>query len=682
MKISLLQFFSLPIDKSYKNVIMHKYETTSKKAFDANFSLLLGSKYNKILISTPNAHGINRTQNKIEFTLKYDYNILRNYNYVIIQDDNYDYYYYFIDSVEEINSDGAIHISCTWDAWANNLYYLNMQDYDVLTERRTTKDFEDYNETKLQVYNQKLCTNDGDISTTLKNYSLIDEDYEILWLRLTLDTEFEVSYLLGEEGDTEGNQGIPDFENVPSGSFMYLYRPLARFKKGLLYGFDSNNDNFILMGVNREFEIESPNELNEITFDFSSINTTYVLKADLTFNAPFKCNYYSNYTEIECYDSGYPKYYDFSAGFTKKMANGIFAYSEQLYTDYFENVSSANLDLIETLSLATGKDIIVSNKGSFDTYIRGANDFIKSDIPAINQKLTNEQIFKYWVNRLMFPYLKVRVNSKNYLNDVTPPHANFLFTISKRKTGEGFILSHNVYDYNRVEITSNKETIQMIQSNNTLPLTKSAYEIYTEYNASSIGIKEGLAALGSIISAIAFIAGAGKVSGAIEAYNLSAAGEAAITGAYVSQGIGSTVSAGRDYFYSDAQKRDARQQASKLSNSNFNSAIDLYVSDRVFINVEIPNENDDETLAIAKTVRKFGNCINCYHPLLSRIKEKFEYIKTVDCNVSWIPNNEDRAIINQIFNSGVHLWYSDNLQNDEQMNFYYYINLDYDIERS
>lgn len=677
MKITSLQFFSLPLDKTYKNVIMHKYNAATANAFNTNLKNMLASKYAYTLVNTPNSPGVNRTQNKIEFNITSDYSTIRNRNYVVITDKSSKIYFYFIDSVEELNSDSLLHIVASWDVWMNNLYYLNKQDYDVLTERRTTKDFEfdSANET-FKVYSKKICTNDGDIAARKKNFTLQSENYEILWLRISVDPELDKdTKLLLVESDNQYE--VPRNNKLVGGPCYYFYTPLMRFHKGLLYGQDLRNERFIF-SADSSLEISQSESIDAISIAFSDMDPTWVLKADLTFNAPFDCIYYNTETVIKCSAFGNPRRWRINETSHTRLANGIYCYSNDNNYEQIDTIG-AN-DLVEYDSYIN-RDVVKENLGNFLSYIKGKDFDNVRLLPNINEHLDDLKIFKYWVNRYMYPYLKVKINSKGNSIDIVPNHAIFSCNIYTKISGEGIILSHQTIDYNGDVIETNLDTMKAMQSNESLPLTKSAYEAYIQYNANSIAVKQSLAALGSIIGVASTFAGIPAYAGILGGAEMAKIGIALAGGAYATQGIGSAISAASGYFETNAKINDSKNQASILSNSNFSASLDVFKSDRVFISVEMPSSADDETLAIAKSVRKFGNCINCYHPLLARVKEKFEYIKTVDCNISWIPNIEDRAIINQIFNSGVHMWYSDNLQYDEQMNFYYYINLDNDIER-
>ena len=241
-----IELFKVPFDNSYKKVFdIDKKVVLLGYDYEKTFhDYVLSINYESIDISQPTISNIKRYNNNIIFTLKQNYFDIRNFNYISLKYNN-KYYFYFITSIVSENDNPvnpSVTITGEWDAWHNHLtdiYFHSITNSNTII--RAHEDRFVYSNNK---YSTTFYRNNNTKTFTEKelNYDtekgVYNDEYKMLWLRLTVADEFFTEYndkLNGtyykfEDKDPSYCTGIRPITNSNFRNVLYI--PISIYYKG------------------------------------------------------------------------------------------------------------------------------------------------------------------------------------------------------------------------------------------------------------------------------------------------------------------------------------------------------------------------------------------------------------------------------------------------------------------
>lgn len=195
-----IELFKVPFDNSYKKVFdinSIKGDIRPEKVF--HNEILLKTPLH-ISLQAPTVSNIKRYNNNIIFTIKDHYFSLRNYNYIALYYDE-EYYFYFITNIVSENDNPvnpSVTITGEWDIWHNHLtdmYFNNVINMNTIIRAHEDR-FEYSNYTYFTTFyrnnNTKTFTEKILNYDTTKN--VYNDEYKMLWLRVTVADEFFTQY--------------------------------------------------------------------------------------------------------------------------------------------------------------------------------------------------------------------------------------------------------------------------------------------------------------------------------------------------------------------------------------------------------------------------------------------------------------------------------------------------------
>ena len=195
-----IELFKVPFDNSYKKVFdinSIKGDIRPEKVFHNEILL---KTYHPISLQAPSVSMIKRYNNNIIFTIKDRYFNLRNYNYIALYYDE-EYYFYFITNIVSENDNPvnpAVTITGEWDIWHNHL--SDMYFNNVINMNTIIRAHEDRFEYSAHTYFTTFYRNNNTKTFTEKvlNYDtekeVYNDEYKMLWLRVTVADEFFTQY--------------------------------------------------------------------------------------------------------------------------------------------------------------------------------------------------------------------------------------------------------------------------------------------------------------------------------------------------------------------------------------------------------------------------------------------------------------------------------------------------------
>lgn len=552
-----------------------------------------------------------------EFTFKYDattFDFVRKCNWAIFTSINNEDYYYFITSYVVNDNFSAITIKLKWDAWTNNLMNItNNKDLNFIENRHIDDFYIDHDIVRTKNYStEEKEVNSHSIVLNHVGW----QRYNILYLRLWLDMENLKFVYETIESVIENYNGLIPTVN-PIGVINIPYAVVDSTTREIVDSAQIYN-----VGENQNLPFFYPSRLNTILENSTNYNliTPSILFADLTYHPQFKFTYsYNsinntltiNYTDDIHKVSEYYGFVQLKTG--TQLGNAIQGFCSPLeYTDtlfpkeYSPIIESLTYDLP---AIPYQSDYTTKSENNIDKYEPRIHQF---PFEYISYKYGENNIIirpKYNVKEL---YLTQRV--KNRIN----PH------ISLRYENEEKEYKY----YNGV-------------NNGTIPIAKDSLAEFLRNNSAQIIEKQmenlTLLAISTLSMNIPAIIGAGTKT---------------IVG-----GLRTGVQ-----LYDVNKAQDIYQIPSTFACDNMNYQDDL---------VRIYNTIADEKMhdEILKNFVLYGVNYQNTGKVSENTRNNFDFIKTSNCRLPNIKNNEDRKIIENAFDRGIRKWHIDTCYIEALKNF-------------
>lgn len=703
-----VELFKVPFDNTYKKV----FDINSRKTSDRPKTAF----YNEVLLKTTqyftvesNIINLKRYNNRIIFTISYSYFAIRQYNYICLNYLNNKYFYFITDIVSE--NDNAVNPSVTitgeWDIWHNNLNTIYSDaDYSDLVNinkiiygHRTA--YKNYNGDLRQIpyrnteeimfvkkkevftYKNVNTTTDVEIGNALK----------ILWLKLTVTDEFFTVY----NNKLNSQQSI-NVSNLQSGEVF----DSDSVKKGIRPITNSNFTNIIYIPYGVFYKGESveakiintlPNGTDAITAKYKPATDINVF-ANVKFNSeqyiigkiPVSTDIYDNIYRITN-EAGMTDYittieltyyspYKYTYTVREAPFDATIHVSTPIVklTDFFIGNESRDILTFGYIDSFTVKSNLVTNTYKFYSTVTDINDLNSYYFEFVkNYKIDlRESFMGRGVSKEVYRY--------SDSGGIIEPQ-QYLFPFSYYTiffNGDEYILQVPIKEY-----TSNYDGYAdlkceyriEIHTETSQPFFKLYFNDNLLFNGNKFLNNSGLVSYSKdASSSYAIRNGAQDISS--NALKTIASG---IKGGYVGglmSGIDNSVGLISKY-YDLSKTPDSPQNSSR-------SEDDIYIQDdiKIYKNTVIDSIIENEKL---KSCYIYGYDFISYDDLFKNHKFWWDYRKTINCNINIPLKNDEKEIIERMFNNGVHLFhinYGNNkyyVDYDMEINEKIYWNIDKDI---
>ena len=703
-----VELFKVPFDNSYKKV----FDINSRKPGDSPKTAF----YNEVLLKTTqyftvesNIINLKRYNNRIIFTISYSYFAIRQYNYICLNYLNNKYFYFITDIVSE--NDNAVNPSVTitgeWDIWHNNLNTIYSDaDYSDLVNmnkiiygHRTT--YKNYNGDLRQIpyrnteeimfvkkkevftYKNVNTTTDVEIGNALK----------ILWLKLTVTDEFFTDY----NNKLNSQQSI-NVSNLQSGEVF----DSDSVKKGIRPITNSNFTNIIYIPYGVFYKGESveakiintlPNGTDAITAKYKTAIDINVF-ANVKFNSeqyiigkiPVSTDIYDNIYRITN-EAGMTDYittieltyyspYKYTYTVREAPFDATIHVSTPIVklTDFFIGNESRDILTFGYIDSFTVKSNLVTNTYKFYSTVTDINDLNSYYFEFVkNYKIDlRESFMGRGVSKEVYRY--------SDSGGIIEPQ-QYLFPFSYYTiffNGDEYILQVPIKEYtsNYDGYTDLKCEYRIeIHTETSQPFFKLYFNDNLLFNGNKFLNNSGLVSYSKdASSSYAIRNGAQDISS--NALKTIASG---IKGGYIGglmSGIDNSVGLISKY-YDLSKTPDSPQNSSR-------SEDDIYIQDdiKIYKNTVIDSIIENEKL---KSCYIYGYDFISYDDLFKNHKFWWDYRKTINCNINIPLKNDEKEIIERMFNNGVHLFhinYGNNkyyVDYDMEINEKIYWNIDKDI---
>ena len=669
-----ITFFRVPFDNSYKKVFdINSIEDYGKPK--TVFYNLLG-KYTSHTIS-PNIINIKRYNNRIIFTVKDSVEKIRPYNYLVMSYDS-DKYFYFITDIVSENDNSQIPsttVTAEWDAWHNNLD--NIYDYSndlvdmnkiIYGHRNIYKDYNGelrqipYRNTDERMFVEKKevftyknvnTTTDVEIGNALK----------ILWLKLTVTDEFFTTYndkLNSQQSINVSN--LQDGEVFDSDSIIKGIRPIT----------NSNFTNIIYIPYGVFYKGESveakiintlPNGTDAIAAKYKPVLNFNVF-ANVTFNAeqyiigkiPVSTDIYDNIyritnkTGMTDYITTIELTYYSPYKYTYTVREAPFDATIHVLTpivkltDFFIGNESRDILTFGYIDSFTVKRNLETTTYKFNSTVTDINDlnsyyfeFVKNYTIDLRESYmghgVSQEVYRYadsggiiepQIKLFPYSYYTIYYNGDEYILQV--PIKEYSIEPNSNLKAEYRIEIHTETSQPFIKIYFNDKLL----FNGNIFLKNSGLVSYSKDATASYSIRNGAQDITSI--ALKTIA-SGVSGGYIGAIMSGVSGIASLTAKY----------------YDLSKTPDAPQHSTR-------SEDDIYIQDdiKIYKNTYIDTQIGKEKL---KKCYIYGYDFICYDSIFKNNRFWWDYKKTENCMINSLIRNDDKAVIERMFNNGVHMFH-------------------------
>ena len=688
--LTQIKFFRVPFDNSYKKVFDINSIEDNGKPKTIFYNLL--DKYTSYTIS-PNIINIKRYNNRIIFTVKDSAEKIRPYNYLAISYDT-DIYFYFVTDIVSENDNSQIPsttVTAEWDAWHNNLNDIYDYSNDLVDMNKIIYGhrniYKDYNGELRQIpyrnTDERMFTKKDEIFTyntpDLETHD-IGNIVKILWLKLTVTDEFFTTY--NKDLDVEQNisvESLPEkyildtarvewikgFRPITNSNFTnIIYIPYGVFYKGenikatiktnpigninqypkCVYKQGSESRTDIFSFPLAEYEIEKIPVLQDIYANIYRITnesgmTDYITTIELTYYSPYR------YTYV---------YYEA----TKDIDINFYAPMVKINNFFVGN----NDRPIITFGYGDKIEIKVKDKPITETEIAVIYNFShiyydNDDNKNYYNDIYNSYYFEFVKNYkidLRESYMGHGVSHEVYRNEnsggIIEPQIN-LFPYSYYTiyyNGDEYILQVPIKEYS-IETNSNLKSEYRIEIHmeTSQPFIKLYFNDKPLFNGNIFLKNSGLVSYSKDASASYSIRNGAQDITSIALKTIASGVSGGYVGAIMS-GVSGIASLTAKYY--DLSKTPDTPQHSTRSED------DIYIQDdiKIYKNTYIDEQIGKEKL---KKCYIYGYDFICYDSIFKNNRFWWDYKKTENCMINSLIRNDDKAVIERMFNNGVHMFH-------------------------
>lgn len=673
--LSKIEFFRVPFDNSYKKVFDINSVEDYGKPKTVFYNLL--KEYQSHTIS-PNIINIKRYNNRIIFTVIDRAEKIRPYNYLAISYDT-DIYFYFVTDIVSENDNSQIPsttVTAEWDAWHNNLNDIYDYSNDLVDMNKIIYGhrniYKDYNGELRQIpyrnTDERMFTKKEEVFTYKNANTTTDIEIgnalKILWLKLTVTDEFFTVYndkLKSQQSITVSN--LQDGEVFDKDSIIKGIRPIT----------NSNFTNIIYIpyGVFYKGESVEAKIINTLPNGTDAITAKYKLTIDninsfanVKFNAeqyiigkiPVSSDIYDNIYRITN-ETGMTDYittielsYYSPYKYTYIVREAPFDATINVLTpivkltDFFIGNESRDILTFGYIDSFTVKTGLTTNTYKFSSTI--------TDVNYLNSYYF-EFVKNYKID-LRESYMGHGVSHEVYRNEnsggIIEPQIN-LFPYSYYTiyyNGDEYILQVPIKEYS-IETNSNLKAEYRIEIHmeTSQPFIKLYFNDKPLFNGNIFLKNSGLVSYSKDASASYSIRNGAQDITSIALKTIASGVSGGYVGAIMS-GVSGIASLTAKYY--DLSKTPDTPQHSTRSED------DIYIQDdiKIYKNTYIDTQIGIEKL---KKCYIYGYDFICYDSIFKNNRFWWDYKKTENCMINSLIRNDDKAVIERMFNNGVHMFH-------------------------
>lgn len=637
MRISKVDLFKLPIDNSYTNVIdisdVGGLEKTKKRLYDTINSFYATDKQTFDGLS----RSIKRVGNSTLLTLPISYEDGRNYNYMIINDADGNYYFYFVTNIISEN-DSEVNPTATftleWDVWNNNIEQFKNVNNTIIKKHYDRVEFigsKPRPNFLVQFSNIDLPKNYKEIN--------IGERYLPLFAVFTLSeinsaNKFypsETIPVLDSEYTFTSSEGNKNFRIILCDGVS------NRYNKNVIYMLigmiDTNNNKYVSFeakGTDITFKgVDNIDYTYSRTFYFNDTTELYIPPSlspyinDISLS--FHCPYYYNI--------------DTDDGFTIEFPyNSLFAISDGALSKL--PIIAGDYVLYKTDTIAP-----VVYAPPYKT-----QEFITTDILDLTDYstyLNDKEVFTnpqkhFLIDPITYtpPFTSVFItyNNENFPLTVRDKNKTLFKIQTSLLTSQPNFKVINGGQYQTDEIVSGSSN-KFIRNSGYLSFGKNSIENYLLKNGGQIEINKLSSIIGTMVNIVKFGAG-------IYSSNPYLA---------ISGGLG-TINDVTKLMSIDASINDAQRTPDEwVTNSG---ECDIFYQDRIRFTMQFVDRSNPAFIQFMNGVYSQGYSFPSFDSPFKNSRLIFDYVKTSGCDLSPLSiNSNDREKLEEIFNRGVTKWH-------------------------
>lgn len=661
-----IQIFKTPLSRENVNVLSDESGETypviletfiSKFSYPAKQYLNLSNRALKF------------NDDNITLTIPEKYDEVFDYNYVEVIQNNREFYY-FVDRVESQNfsSTPATTLYCSMDYWGTFYDQIVHGDYDRSQEvvRKSQKQTRLYSGNNYEFNPYYFGRAEKGIGASTRSYcTTLDNRYDILWLKLTLDPGKEYTLTYGDTVDTVW-QFCSEY-----GTLKYAFIPFKVFDKGtpnVAKQTVTGSTTHILYSVgdtSRSAQVISTLDVNTLDFNF---DTAYVYDVSFTFYPPIHLTGITSGTDfwkfIE-FDKSYCNAGTLKTGDIVIAQNCITCTTKEgKREEYQKMIIDMEIDPLSTTFMKYN-----SSTGEYSP----ANllPLVSVGTIAPGAQLTNEQIAKMNADSYKYPnrYISIRCGMNEIPIDFAYNYGKIRLNVYPKASGARLGIDINDYltSTNIVQTLKSLVDNLPIEQGASIPFTYDQYSLFWESNSARQNVQMANSITNGILSILGAKTQIGEGVAKVALGVVSKSPSAVLGGASDVQGGKLGIVKGiSDVGFTIANRfalnHDLHNMVNSTQNLPSNAINDTWFCDRIFIMLNEQNFDDERnTLPVIDTWEN-GACVN-YVPedFLSQELPVYNYIQTVDVKIPSIVKQSAKDYIERLFNRGVRIWNVDKM---------------------
>lgn len=632
--IKEITFFKMPFDHSYRNV--YTFPSGKREGWYINQQFV--KYFSHIVWAMPENRAITFRESNGTLLIPAQCNVIdiKYHNYCSIkyhkisQDGEVDYWkFYFITGYKTLNQgfDGTTELQLEYDCWLNNLedIFNIYKNKEFISTRGHVEDIIKSSDGK--VYPKNLAFLANKLTYNFSS-SFHGSQNKILWARILLSDDYAY---INNNGDYVKEYIIsctPIAAQLP-----YVYAPVAVYNLNSKEWYSSKFYTLTIIGqTDSETKVLELNSFN-IEFNKSGLINT----VDFTFYPPFNC--YEDSTE--------------------KQLNFVIEYNQNIVSKKYYSKNTTEGEpfyepLLRTFSTTYYETpVLTARNYNISPYIM--YNEIEIDLPFITTDNYNsgDSPIHY---QYPFYYYDVEISGERYQLVVPENAVKFNIVI---KTYSLSVLWYVVYyDINGNEISKSHE--QPIYNNGLVPIVTDSETLFYRNQGNQFKAQQDIAStkymsksltdsLNQKISAGAAIAGVYSGNGKMAAKGMMALKENATD--KINNAL-SLYEANKNY---QATLLDIENLLNNISITSANAVESIFFQNCIIVNryIAINNIEKDNT---KYEFYRYGLPLNHVDKIYTLPHKIFNYKQSLDFEISAITNNNERAVIISILNSGVTIW--------------------------
>lgn len=632
--IKEITFFKIPFDHSYRNV--YTFPSGKREGWYINQQFV--KYFSHIVWAMPENRAITFRESNGTLLIPAQYNVIdiKYYNYCSIkyhkisQDGEVDYWkFYFITGYKTLNQgfDGTTELQLEYDCWLNNLedIFNTYENKEFISTRGHVEDIIKSSDGK--VYPKNLAFLANKLTYNFSS-SFHGSQNKILWARILLSDDYAY---INNNGDYVKEYIIsctPIAAQLP-----YVYAPVAVYNLNSKEWYSSKFYTLTIIGqTDSETKVLELNSFN-IEFNKSGLINT----VDFTFYPPFNC--YEDSTE--------------------KQLNFVIEYNQNIVSKKYYSKNTTEGEpfyepLLRTFSTTYYETpVLTARNYNISPYI--IYNEIEIDLPFITTDNYNsgDSPIHY---QYPFYYYDVEISGERY--QLVVPENAVKFNIVIKTYSLSVVWYVVYYDINGNEISKSHE--QPIYNNGLVPIVTDSETLFYRNQGNQFKAQQDIAStkymsksltdsLNQKISAGAAIAGVYSGNGKMAAKGMMALKENATD--KINNAL-SLYEANKKY---QATLLDIENLLNNISITSANAVESIFFQNCIIVNryIAINNIEKDNT---KYEFYRYGLPLNHVDKIYTLPHKIFNYKQSLDFEISAITNNNERAVIISILNSGVTIW--------------------------